>query len=55
VYYERSLIMAALLVALCIYATFSSPLPRRSLSAARSTCATLPNIEEEAKPRGKKS
>ena len=28
VYYERSLIMAALLVALCIYATLSSPLPR---------------------------
>ena len=34
VYYERSLIMAVLLVALCIYATLSSPLPGRSLSAA---------------------
>ena len=28
VYYERSLIMAALLVSLCIYATLSSPLRR---------------------------
>ncbi len=28
VYYERSLIMAVLLVALCLYATVSSPAPR---------------------------
>jgi hypothetical protein len=37
VYHERSLIMAALLVALCIYATLFSPLPGRSLSAAGSS------------------
>jgi hypothetical protein len=31
--------MAVLLVALCIYATLSSPLPGRSLTAASSTSA----------------
>jgi hypothetical protein len=45
VYYERSLIMAVLLVALCIYATFSATLPSRSMSTAGSTSATLPNID----------
>jgi hypothetical protein len=35
VYYERSLIMAALLVALCLYATTSSPTLRPSSPASR--------------------
>jgi hypothetical protein len=45
VYYERSLIMAALLVALCLYATISSPLPDRASSATASTSATQPGAE----------
>jgi hypothetical protein len=39
-YYERSLIMAVLLVALCFYATFSSPLPGRSKGTGGSASAT---------------
>ena len=34
IYHERALIAAGLLVALCFYATFSSPVPRPQLPAA---------------------
>ncbi|WP_417380753.1 hypothetical protein [Gimesia sp.] len=38
-YYERSLLAAMLLVALCLYATLSSPLPRKDNSGTREDSA----------------
>ena len=50
VHHERSFIMAVLLVALCIYATLSCPLPARSLSGAGLTFGALPtpDIDEQS-------